>query len=110
MYTPKTREEYIACCRYYNGSDYNTLPLEDQYMGFYEQCWVYAHFSEGGIKKLKGYIRDYKKFGLGKFNQEDGAPIALKALIWSRYMHWGSGYETPDDFKEWWRTYYLREK
>ena len=108
-YQPKSREEYIASCRYYNGNDYTTLPHEDQSMGFYEQCWVEAHYTENGIKDLKRYIRDYKKFGLGKFNPDDGAPIALKALIWSRYMHWGSGYETPETFKEWWKKYYLRE-
>lgn len=36
--------------------------------------------------------------------------LAPKALIWSRYMHWGSGYETPDTFKQWWRKYYLKEE
>lgn len=46
MYTPKTREEYIAQCRYYKGGDYETLPKEDQSMGFYEQCRVDAHYSE----------------------------------------------------------------
>ena len=110
MYTPKPRNEYIAQCRYYNGQDYTTLPKENQSMGFYEQCWVDMHFREGGVEELKNYIKDYKKFGLGSFNHEDGAPIALKALIWSRYMHWGSGYETPESFKKWWHVFYLREE
>ena len=108
-YTPKSREEYIACCRYYKGSSFDTLPKKDQHMGFYEQCWVDLHYTDSGIEELKKYIKDYKAFGLGNFNSDDGAPIALKALIWSRYMHWGSGYETPETFKEWWKKYYLRE-
>lgn len=29
MYTPKTREEYIACCRYYKGEDYSSLPVQN---------------------------------------------------------------------------------
>lgn len=109
-YIPKKREEYIACCRYYNGSDYNTLPVGDQNLGFYEQRWVEMHYTDDGVEELRQYIKDYKKYGLGRFSPDDGAPIALKALIWSRWMHWGSGYETPEDFKEWWKQFYLRIK
>ena len=100
MYQPKSREEYIAKCRYY----------KDALLANYEKYWVEKHYTADGIHDLKCLIRDYKEFGLGHFNPHDGAPIALKALIWSRYMHWGSGYETPDTFKQWWRRYYLKEE
>jgi len=83
---------------------------EDALLASYERYWVEKHYVADGIHDLKCLIRDYKEFGLGHFNPHDGAPIALKALIWSRYMHWGSGYETPDTFKQWWRRYYLKEE
>ena len=83
---------------------------QDQVLAFYERCWVDKHYTENGIDELKCLIKDYKQFGLGHFNPpHDRAPIALKALIWSRFMHWGSGYETPESFQEWWREYYLKE-
>lgn len=110
-YTPQPREYYISKCRYYKGGDEeNTLPSPDSINAFYESCWVELHYSEHGIEELRQYVRDYKKFGLGHFNENDEVPIALKAFIWSRYMHWGSEYETPKSFKEWWRHFYLHEE
>ena len=111
MYQPKSREEYIALCRYYKGEPMDEDALGADYgLACYERCWVEQHYSADGIHDLKCLIHDYKKFGLGYFNPNDGAPIALKALIWSRYMHWGSGHETPETFKLWWREYYLKER
>ena len=111
MYQPKSREEYIAQCRYYKGEPIDEKALGNDFLlAYYEQCWVESHYTADGIHNLKCLIKDYKEFGLGHFNPHDGAPIALKALIWSRYMHWGSGYETPETFKQWWRKYYLKEE
>jgi hypothetical protein len=45
---------------------------------------------------------------LGHFNDGDGVPITLKALLWSRYCHW-SGYPTDDEnFKVFYREEYLK--
>ena len=109
MYQPKSREEYIAQCRYYKGEPMDEEALGENYLlACYEKYWVEEHYTADGLHDLKCLIKDYKEFGLGHFNPNDGAPIALKALIWSRYMHWGSGYETPDTFKQWWRRFYLK--
>lgn len=109
-YQPQTREYYISKCRFYKGGDEaDTLPPSDCMNAYYESCWVDFHFNEGGVDKLREFIHDYKKFGLGHFSPDDGAPIALKALIWSRWMHWGSGSETPESFRHWWKEFYLKE-
>ena len=109
MYHPKARKEYIACCRYYKGGDEeNTLPNEDHLLAYYERYWVDAHYDENKLADLRILIKHYKEFGLAHFSQQDGAPIALKALIWSRFMHWGYN-ETPDTFKTWWNTMYLKK-
>lgn len=110
MYQPKSREEYIAQCRYYKGDPIDEDALgKDSLLAFYEKCWVDKHYTADGISDLKCLIKDYKQFGLGHFNPNDGVPIAFKALIWSRYMHWGCGHETPQTFQQWWREYYLKE-
>lgn len=82
MYQPKSREEYIAQCRYYKGELIDEKALgEDALLASYERYWVESHYTADGIHNLKCLIKDYKKFGLGYFNPHDGAPIALKALI-----------------------------
>ena len=106
-YKPQPREYYISKCRYYDGTEESSL---SHFCAGYEQFWVDLHFKEGGIYELKGNIKEYKAFGLGHFNHDDGIPISLKALIWTRYMHWGSGCETPETFGKWWRQFYLDEQ
>ena len=109
-YTPQPREYYISKCRYYNGGDEeNTLPSPDKIFASFERCWVDLHYTEDGIDELRENIRAYKEFGRGLIKENDGVPIALKAHIWTRYIHWGTGLETPADFIRWFRGEYLKE-
>ena len=113
VYTPRPREYYISKCMYYNGDS----SLEDDgcesdgrnaIVVDYERVWVDAHFTEDGIETLRGNLEGYKEYGLEHFNEDDGVPVTLKALLWSRFMHWSSGHETAEDFMAWYREWYLR--
>ena len=109
-YTPQPREYYISKCRYYNGDDSSDIPAEDKLLADYEECWVRSHYKEEDLEYLRECLKDYKAFGLGHFNESsDGVPITLKALLWSRWMHWGDGYGTPTGFIRWFRREYLKE-
>ena len=43
-------------------------------------------------------------------SEEDGTPLTLKAILCQRFHHWGSGYETPEDFKNWYEWFYIRNE
>lgn len=101
---PKSREYYISKCRYYNGND--DADTDSNLAADYEKVWVDFHFSEDGLESLRGNLERYTRFGLADFNTDDGVPITLKALLWSRFMHWGSGYETKEDFIKWYNDFY----
>ena len=75
-------------------------------MWFYEKIWF-----EG--KDTPNYfdneIAEYIACGLEHFNEDDGTPIALKALLFNRYCDWLGGYAIEDDvagFKEWYSKHY----
>jgi len=108
-YIPQPREYYISKCRYYTGDDTSDVPVEDKLFAHYEEFWIDLHYTEDGIDELRENIRAYKEFGRGLIKENDGVPIALKALIWTRYIHWGTGLETPTDFIQWFRREYLKE-
>ena len=105
MYTPKSREEYIASCRYYGGEEYCPDGVNNHFWD-YEHLWVDKHFEEGGIEFLQNLIKDYKSQGLGSYMSDDGTSIAVKGILWCRYEHWTWG--TPDGFRVWYKSEYLK--
>lgn len=59
MHSPKTREEYIASCLFYNGNnDINLYRVGGQW-AMYEQKWVDCHYTakENGLQ-IKGQAFD----------------------------------------------------
>ena len=87
-------------CRYYGvsgGSDQNTAAC------FYEERWVKL----GGIFPLD----EYMEHDLMRFNEDDGVPITLKAMLFNRY-HSSNGFypNIAEMFKEWYVRFYLCEE
>ena len=108
-YQPKSKAYYVSKCRYYDGDDSKDIfGYDDPSFAEYEKVWVNSHFED--IDFLRDNVEAYKNWGLADFNTDDGVPMTLKAVLWTRFMHWGSGYETPDDFKKWYLTNYLKTK
>ena len=62
MYQPKSREEYIAKCRYYKGEPMDEEALGENYLlACYEKYWVEKHYTADGLHDLKCLIKDYKE-------------------------------------------------
>jgi len=104
MYTPQSRESYIASCRYYKGEE--RCPKRSTTFWRIERMWVVKHFEDGGIEFLRECVREYKSQGLTSFMTDDGTPIALKALLLGHYQGftWGSA----DSFRGWYKEKYLQ--
>ena len=63
MYQPKSREEYVAKCRYYKGEPMDEEALGENYLlACYEKYWVEKHYTADGLHDLKCLIKDYKEF------------------------------------------------
>ena len=51
-------------------------------------------------------IQHYVRAGLAEFENLDGVPVALKALLLDRFEHWNES----GGFEEWYRHDYLNKK
>lgn len=105
MYKPKTKEEYIALCRYYRGEERCPDADLNPFWNI-EKLWVERHFSEEGLKLIRWAIKDYKSQGLEFFMADDGTPLALKAVLLAMYQ--GFTWGTPESFKSWYLYGYLQ--
>lgn len=62
----------------------------------YEKMWVENEEERSDEHpRMKEYVTDV----LPLFNEEDGIPNSLKALLYNRYTHWMGGYSLKDDVK-----------
>lgn len=105
-YKPKSIEEYISQCKYYDGTD-ASCEGENGMFAFYEKCWVQMHYPDA--EELKLILSDYKQHGLGHFSDGDGVPITFKALLWSRFCHWSGYPEDDENFKSFYISQYLKK-
>lgn len=62
----------------------------------YEQMWVE---NEEERDENHGRVREYQHDVLPLYNEEDGIPLTLKALLYNRYTHWVGGYSLESDVK-----------
>lgn len=100
------RDFLILECRYYNGEPDN--PFSQKLSAFEAELWYYERFWVGEYDKEDTKLvheanKNYEK-ELLDFEPNDGTPIELKALLWSRYEQWTSG--SLDGFKKWYLKYY----
>lgn len=106
-------DNLLQYCRYYKGEE-NCPPeiqaAEKSLLWDYEMFWV---TSEEHRDENSANAREYRRDVLPQFNEDDGTPMTLKALLYNRYTHWAGGYALQDDirnFKEWYHTFYLGER
>lgn len=99
-YTPKTREEYIAKCLFYNGNDdFESYDHRVRIIAVRECWWVDAHYDTHMLNSLRKNLKEYKKLGLGHFQSQDGIPITLKTMYWLLWCKEVEGMGTIEDFK-----------
>ena len=98
------KDELIELCRYYKGESQN--PYENGDMAAfweYERTWVDMMLTESDT--LVRCWDQYAADGLADFEQNDGVPTFLKALLYSRFVYWLTG--TPAEFKTFYKRQYL---
>ena len=85
------KEDLIPFCRYYKGE--NECPYKEGnsvlFWGW-EKKWIVfslSAYSDEQEDLLGTMIDEYVAVGLRKFNQLDGTPVSLKALLFNRYLH-----------------------
>lgn len=104
------KEELIKHCRYYKGEEECPYKTDEGrtnkgLLWFYEKKWV-CDYEERESYYIE-YVQDYICHELGLFEETDGVPISLKALLFNRYDHWTQG--DPEGFKEWYKREYRRD-
>lgn len=94
---------------YYKGEPECPNSCKHPIFCYYEQIWV-----ENEDERADDHPRmiEYKRNVLPFYNEEDGIPLTLKALLYNRYMHWSGGYALEDEvrgFKDFLQENYLRK-
>lgn len=98
--------QFVKQCRYYTGEKEN--PFQEGIKSLlwdYEKKWVEFNQNPNDESFLEEIISEYQTIGLTKFNEDDGVPMTLKALLLNRYMYWNDG--NVDHFKQWYKENYL---
>ena len=93
----------ISLCRYYKGEKKCPFTDERENLWFYEKTWIDMNEAKESFEEM---ITDYVSRGLTSFEEYDDVPIALKALLWERFVHW-IGVD-PDAFKTWYVETYKK--
>lgn len=115
-YSRDDKQKYLILqCRYYKGESKEPQPLKDAPSEFhlfwdYERLWV--EWSLNDDPMIKSFEEDIKAYNL-KSIDEDKTPLTLKALLWSRYLHWGgfgSIEEELKSFENWYFKNYQKWK
>ncbi|ROI10749.1 hypothetical protein EGI11_02330 [Chryseobacterium sp. H3056] len=89
---------FYTFTRYYKG--FGTEPLDNtnnkRLIWDYEKRWAENEEERtDDHPRMKEYVTDV----LPLFNEEDGIPNSLKALLYNRYTHWMGGYALVDDVR-----------
>lgn len=96
------KEDLIKSCRYYKGEKDNPYSGDKGMFWACEQSYVELSMSEDD--RLVACYDEYHAHGLADFENKDGVPLLLKALIYNRYQHWSEG--TPSGFKKMYKERY----
>ncbi|OWK72777.1 hypothetical protein CBW16_13050 [Flavobacteriaceae bacterium JJC] len=106
-------QDLLEKCLYYKGEE--SCPAELKALGYngiwyYEMLWV----ERDDLRDENGFnMLEYKHYGLTPFNENDGTPMTLKALLFNRHMHWTGGWGPENDvksFKQWYLENYLAKR
>ncbi len=102
-------KELIPMCRYYKGEEASPFHYDISDMFWdYERFWVnamadsYTHGHE--------WRKNLEDSGLQYAATKYHIPTTLLGLLYNRFKHWGSGFETNEDFIIWIEKDYLNIK
>lgn len=95
--------DLLPFCRYYKGEKENPYDGTKGCLWEYERVWI-NHYINEDIDYSYRLMTEYLDAGLSDFNNKDGVPITLKALLFNRYEHWNQ----CGGFEEWYNKYYSK--
>lgn len=86
-----TKKDLIPFCRYYKGEKERPYKEGDKaFFWDWESKWVeftLTAYKNSEVGILGTMIDEYLSCGLRTFNEDDGVPTTLKALLFNRYLH-----------------------
>ena len=101
------KKTLIPMCRYYKGEAECPHKFQENGSLFwdYERHWVEA--LSYSYRRGEEWRKTVEKEHLEAFAKKHNIPATLVGLLFNRFMHWSSGYETTDDFYNWMQEHYL---
>jgi hypothetical protein len=101
------KKTLIPMCRYYKGEAECPQKMKDNSSLFwdYERHWVEA--LSYSYHRGEEWRKTVEKEHLEAFAKKHNIPATLVGLLFNRFMHWSSGYETTEDFCNWMQEHYL---
>ncbi len=105
------KKDYLPFCRFYKGEEENPYNEDkDQnkaMLWFYEMYWVQDMIKGKNENSDFSILDEYVGVGLGLFEQFDGVPVTLKALLFNRYARTcNSLSDAIEPFKKFYKRYY----
>ncbi len=104
------RQYLMSQCRYYNGESEPPRSLPDGCALMWDYEWHWVLWSLKGDSMMEHFQRMIEEFHL-ESKDGDKTPLTLKALLLSRYLHWGGDYAPMEkalkNFERWYEEHYL---
>lgn len=91
-----TENPLYTFTQFYKGETQPPADCPHPNLWYYEQMWAENEEERSDEHpRMKEYVTDV----LPLFNEDDGIPNSLKALLYNRYTHWMGGYSLEHDVK-----------
>ena len=103
--TAERKTSLLSQCRYYKGETKCPPHIKNSLFWDYEKAWVEALTENDGRAEI--WKTNFERAHLQPVAEKYGVPDTLLGLLYNRFMHWGSGYETINDFAHWIGKEYL---
>ncbi len=97
------KEDLIKLCRYYKGEKENPYEGDKGMFWYIERGYVDMRVVED--KALADCGSEYMRQGLLDFEEFDGTPLLLKALLYNRFEYWLQG--SVKEFKKFYKESYM---
>ena len=103
------KKNLIPMCRYYKGeAEYpQQLHEHDSLFWDYEKHWVDA--LSYSYRRGEEWRKTVEREHLEPFAKKHNIPATFVGLLFNRFMHWSSSYETTEDFYKWTQEHYLKQ-
>ena len=99
--------ELLQFTQYYKGEKECPKSCSNSNFWSYEKMWVEDAEERA---EYNPRVLEYKRYVLPFYNEDDGIPLSLKALLYNRYSHWNSSFPIENEingFKEFLQDNYL---